>query len=711
MFTPHCPLGIWHFGRTCVSALLAVAGGLLFIPASVSAAPYKWAEIPVEHLNAKPETPDAEEAGAEVLVSQRGLGLNVDGVQWDTFTRLKLYSERMVEEAGRVRIYVQTRQELSDCGARVIRQGAVQRVYDRKDFKRTKAIESEDGAAGMYQMQIADLQPGDLLEVFHVLRYDASEYAAFGSSYVVPLQEPWPIRELEYTVGTRGWAQGGMEYGLSWTNLPGAEKSKSGGDQIKVRAKNLRAYRKEKDAPPEKDLRAYLAVDLFVTTYAEFRPLYRDWEGYVKYRLESLGGEVGVNGAIKKQAAELTQGAASPDEKLRRLHDFCQREIFNLTYEEPGSRRLPTKQEMNELNAARTLERRLGHSYSITCLFVALARAAGFEATLARTTYAREMLRVDRLAKGWLFLDNTAAAVKLDGKWNYYSPGMRWAPFGQMYWQNQGTAVLPIQKGKATWEIRPIFTALDKDKLVRTGRFTLTEHGALTGTVTETLDGQHAMIWRHRHKGKKLPDREKFVRTTVRNHFPLAQVSAVKIEDDGDNYHPVVLRYELKVPDFATLAGGRIIFAPSVLSARAKPRYTDTAPRLNPIRFQYSSVVEDHMELILPEHYELEAGDAPRNVDYGEAAGIKYLAKLSYAPKQQLVTSATSLTIGLGGKITFPAKGYRALMQVFDDIHKAQTHTLVLKPKAGYTPPPPPAPVEAPAEETHEEEAENVTQV
>ncbi len=719
MYTvPHLPASAWRnlrTGRRRWPSGLRLLGLMLLTP-YLAVAAHKWEEIPAEQLNAKPETPDAVEEGAEVLLSRRTLELNAKGMEWDTFNRLKVYSERAAEVAGRLQIRVSPRQNLRDCGARVIRGGAVLRIYGRKEFTVTNMAETEYGDFGMHQLQITDLRPGDLVELFHELAYDASQYTGFGSFFTVNVQESWPIRELDYTVKSVGWQDGQMNYSLGFRNLPGAVSSKSG-DILKVSAKNVRAYRKEKDAPPDADVRGSLVVDLFMSSYSgsmgtSRTPWSKNWDDYLKSELETMGGKIRANGAIKKLAASLGQGVATPEEKVRRLHDYCQREILNLTYEDLEGSRAPTKEAISELNAALTLERRYGTPFSITCLFVSLCQAAGLEATLAATTSANSALRADRIYKGWWLLTDRAAAVKLDGKWVYYSPGMRWAPFGQWYWQNQGTAILPLQKGKPAWEIRPQIPTSDQDKFLREGKFDLSEHGALEGAVTETLNGQHAMGWRTRHKGKKLPALEKVVRQRVERDFPLAQVTEIKIEDDRDSYHPVVLRYQMSVPDYATLAGGRIIFAPNVLNARAQPRYTDTAPRLSDIRFEYGLVGQDQVELHLPANYELEAGAAPKNVELGEVAGITHVSKLSHAPKTQRVFSTTTLTTGLGGKINFPAKGYPALKQIFEKINEAQTHTLVLKPKPGYTPTPPPeatppASGEAPAEGATKKEAGN----
>lgn len=676
-------------GSACL-ALLAVA---LLLPGPAAQAGHRWESIPSEHLNARAETPEAEEAGAEILLVKRRLAFGDTDMVQEYFIRLKLYAERESQTAGRITIPLISPAVLTECGARVLRPDGAVREYAMKDFPQTKAVDRFAGGrtgfvvddndnaltfsgAALRQLQIADLQVGDIVEYFFVIRESMDATAGYAGQRLLDMQQEFPIRALEFLLEKDFGKSGGFQSGLTYVNMPDAKLTKVAGENLLVTARNLPAFRREKDMPPERDVRAYIILRL---ASGNFTFGFNNWTEFAEYFAGEANDLSRPNGAIKKLAAQLTAGVATPVEKLRRLHDYCQHEITNLDYDDLTGRPKMSSADRKALTAASTLEKRVGTTNTINALFAALARAAGLEAGLAATSRARDMLRADRVPYGWVFLGEYAAAVKLDGAWRYYSPGMRWAPFGQLYCQNQGTAVMRVEQKKPVWEIRPVVTDPGQDQLARQGALTLDRQGALTGTVTETLTGQFAMIWRHQHKGKPADKLEEVVQKRVRQHFASAELKDIRIEDDHDNTHPVVLHYRLNVPDYATMSGERIIFAHNALNSRARPRYTDEQ-RLHAIRWTYGSVITDRMEIQLPDGYQLEAGDAPAAVDFAQAAGIKHTTTLRYFPQKRMISSDSSQTTGLDGKTMFPAKVYPALKQIFERIAKAQTHTLVLKP-------------------------------
>jgi hypothetical protein len=694
---------------------------LIAWPIGNLSAAHRWEKIPAEQIGAKPETSEATEAGAEVLLAKHRLSFNDSGITNEDFHRTIVYDERAAESVGRIKITVNLPAVLNDCGARVTRADGTVREYEMKDFSRTKAVERGRGGAArsgfavddndhavlvsgveLYQLAITDLRPGDLVEYYHRIDEDMGARNGYAGQRLIQVQEPFPIRSLSFTIGSEVFRKNvGYETGLSWCNLPNATKEKDGGSQLVVRATNIPAYRRETDALPDQDIRAYIILRL---ASGNFSFSFENWKEFTNYLAGEARSLERPTSAMKKLAAQIVAGAGTSDEKLRRLYDYCQKNVTNYDYEDLPDGVHLSNAERRELTPTTALELHCGSATVITRIFVALARASGLDATLALTTRSNSMLRADRAAFGWEFMNEWVAAVQLDGKWHYYAPGMRWAPFGQLYWQDQGTAVLLVQNGKAVWAVRPVVTDTVNDVRARKGQFKLSEQGALTGTVTETLSGQYAMSWRLRNKVRKPANITAFVRAEVRREFASAELSHITIEDDRDNTHPVLLHYSLRVPDFATLAGGRIIFGHDVLNARATPRYTSAEPRLQPIRFQGGSTVHDRMEIELPEGYELEAGDAPQPVDYADKAGIKHAVVLVYVPAKNLIRSDSTLSIGLNGKIIFPAKSYAPLKAVFEQINKAQTHTLVLKPKPGHVSAPAvPAATPAPEIEQPEE--------
>ncbi len=195
VLTPHySPVASFHLGagKTIVRRALrspdaadgAVGGSDRMAFGNVSAA-YHWEKIPAEHIGAKPESAEATEAGAEVLLAKRHLSFSDSGISNEDFHRTIIYDERAAESVGRIKIIVNRPAVLDDCGARVTRADGTVREYAMKDFSRTKAVERGRGGgarsgfvvddndnavlvsgADLYQLVITDLRPGDLVEYY-----------------------------------------------------------------------------------------------------------------------------------------------------------------------------------------------------------------------------------------------------------------------------------------------------------------------------------------------------------------------------------------------------------------------------------------------------------------------------------------------------------------------------------------------------------------
>lgn len=84
---------------------------------------------------------------------------------------------------------------------------------------------------------------------------------------------------------------------------------------------------------------------------------------------------------IRAAAAEITAGAATTEEKLRKIYEFCQTQIKNTTFDptltDDDRTKLPQTKSLDDV-----LKRRSGNSQFIDMLFGALANASGLRQEL-----------------------------------------------------------------------------------------------------------------------------------------------------------------------------------------------------------------------------------------------------------------------------------------------------------------------------------------
>jgi hypothetical protein len=146
-----------------------------------------------------------------------------------------------------------------------------------------------------------------------------------------------------------------------------------------------------------------------------------------------------------------------------------------------------------------------------------------------------------------------------------------------------------------------------------------------------------------------------------------------------DSVKPLVYKYHVRVPGYAQRTGKRIFLQPAYFE-KGVPVLFAASTRKYPIYFHYPWSEEDKVEITLPKGYVLDSPDAPLPI---AAGGITH-----YDVKIQVTTDDSTLIYSrrffFGGedKIYFPAGAYGALKQLFDEMNKADNHTITLKQSA-----------------------------
>src|SRR5258708_3124352 len=125
-------------------------------------------------------------------------------------------------------------------------------------------------------------------------------------------------------------------------------------------------------------------------------------------------------------AAEVVGDATDPNEKLRRLYDYCQSKIKNVFYSSSGLSADERQKFKTNKSPAETLKKGRGTGTNMDNLFAALATAAGFEAHLARSGN-RERIFLDRSFPDPYFLNRGVSfiAVQVGESWRFFSPAER----------------------------------------------------------------------------------------------------------------------------------------------------------------------------------------------------------------------------------------------------------------------------------------------
>ncbi len=131
------------------------------------------------------------------------------------------------------------------------------------------------------------------------------------------------------------------------------------------------------------------------------------------------------------------------------------------------------------------------------------------------------------------------------------------------------------------------------------------------------------------------------------------------------------------MPKYAQKTGKRLFLQPGFFEYGENTAFS-TATRKYDIYFNYPWSENDAIEIELPKGFSLDNADAPG--DLADAQKIGFLQiKMGVDKTSHLLVYKRKFHFGGGGNILFPVGAYQPLKTMFDEFHKADTHTITLK--------------------------------
>ncbi|MFT3867705.1 MAG: DUF3857 and transglutaminase domain-containing protein [Nibricoccus sp.] len=661
---------------TCILALI-----LGFSAAPSAMAKPKWLLIPKDDL-AMTECKSSPGASAEILLSNRVLDYDTNENYIETYRRIKIYSPKGSEETGILHIDYSSRRNLWNLAARLTKTDGTTTDFDKDSFSETVVEKIGYQKFKRKSLALPNLAPGDILE----FQWSQATDDQYNSYFIWYGQENVPVRAATFKV-----ANSTRDFHFFWFNMVKAELKN--GDTLEMR--DLPAFESEPLMPPMKDVRGWYMI-LFTHPYLRyFNKPEKLWSEISSYLAEEFKLRTKPGVKMRNLATSLVQGAASDEEKLRLLYDYCRQNIDNFDYfDSPKLQAAKEKLEKNDWKqyADDTLALKTGSSNHVNELFAMLARGAGFEVKLVRCSSRDTVLDI-RNMHGWIFIDDMLVAVKMGNEWKLYAPGNYFMPAGMIPFKNEMAAGLYCDEDKVVYVDNPVSPAA-KSPSIREGHFTLDAEGTLEGNVEIRMEGHAAASKKSAWNTKTTAEIETDIRSSLTDRLPAAEITDIVVENARTIVMPLTLRYKVKVPGYAEVAGTRIVLPPNYFE-HGKPALFTAEIRKLPIFFDYARTEHDKIDIILPEGYALDAPSAPSNVDQN-AAVVKADYKIGYKGKSRTLVYERNFVLGAEGCVAFQAASYPVLKGIFERVNRSDEHSLVLKPKAKQPATPAPA-AEAPA--------------
>jgi transglutaminase-like putative cysteine protease len=285
---------------------------------------------------------------------------------------------------------------------------------------------------------------------------------------------------------------------------------------------NVPAFQPEDYSAPAESLK--MRADLFYVL-GNSEPYQVFWESLAKREGKWFEKFAGKSKTIEREAAALASSGDVEETKLRKIYARVQR-IRNLSFETEHTKK---EQKQESLKENKSVEDVLTHGYGyyweINYAFVALARAAGFQAFPVRVASRDQGLFTPQRFDANQ-LNAEIAEVRLGSVSRYFDPATSYCPFGLLPWAESGTVGIrldPVQGGMVTTPPPASPEAVTRWE----AHLKLDSAGNLQGKLVVTMRGQQALGARIQALELDEAGRQKYLEDQIQPSLP--QGSNVKV--------------------------------------------------------------------------------------------------------------------------------------------------------------------------------------
>jgi hypothetical protein len=591
-----------------------------------------------------------------------------DDVRYQFFYhRIKILTEEGKKYAN-VEIPISPRYHFDGIKARTIHPDGSIVEFTGKPFEKVRA-KTRDVKLLAQTLTMPDVTVGSIIE--YKYRY-SWESLTFDSS--------WSVQHDLFTVKEHFWLKGhskqlqtkgyllGVGTRLAYVvygNVTPPHRTKTGA--IELEEENEPAFKNEEYAPPAWDLqpiiRFFYGGDELISADAF-------WQEFGRTHFDESERFIGNRDSIRTAASAALAGESEPEKKLHKLYSRAQA-TRNLSFERRRSKLEDKKEELkpNE-NAGDVLDRGYGTHNDITRLFVALARAAGFDAQIVRAPNRKEFF----FKPNYLVASQLAselAVVKLNGNDVFLDPGTEFCPFGLVRWIHTSDKGLRLDKSGGTFVVIPPATS-DKSQLRRIAKAELGADGTLKGSLDVEIKGNGALERRLLALQEDDAGRRKALEEEAKEWLPEGAIATVdSMEGWESTEEPLQVRYKIEVPSFASLAGKRLLIPAALFRTTKQKVAFQHKDRKYPVYFPFAYNEMDNVILHVPDGYAAESVPVAQDV---KLPSTRFVTARSFA-NNQFVSKRALVVNG----IIFRLSEYPELKGFFDKVQGADEEQLVLQ--------------------------------
>jgi Domain of Unknown Function with PDB structure (DUF3857) len=608
--------------------------------------------------------------GASAIILYRDVFRDDNGrtSREDNYLRIKILTE---EGRKRADIEIPLNKDegvISNLHARMIKPDGTIVDFDGKVF--TKSVVKARGVKVLAKtFTLPAIQVGCVIEYYYTV--DFKEMVLFNSHWIVSDELFTKAADFSLKPYSNDSANN-FRLRWTWENLPpGASQAKQGADGIvRLHLSNVPAFVPEDMMPPENEMKG--RVDFTYSSEAPETNVSRFWAGVGKRWNGEMDSFVGKPKNMEHAVAEIVGPNDSPEVKLQKIYARVQ-QMRNTSYEVKKTEQEEKREKEKEpSNAEDAWKRGYANGFDLTWLYLALVRAAGFEA-YGMMVPDRQNYFFDANLMQENRLDENIVLIKLNGKNIYCDPGAAYTPFGLLPWSETGVQGLQLGKKESVWAPSLVPTA-DQAATERRASLTLSETGDLEGKLTVNYTGIEAAHMRREERNADAAERKKYLEDAVKEYTSAASEVTLTNQPEWKNSAvPLEAEFSFKLPGWAAQAGHHVLVPVGLFGAREKHLF-DHAERVHPIYIEYPYTESDDIEIQLPAGWKV-SSLPPGWKDTGKV--------VTYTLAAQENNGKLHLSRSLAVNFVFlDTKYYPALRPYFQQIQTTDDEQVVVDPAA-----------------------------
>jgi hypothetical protein len=460
-------------------------------------------------------------------------------------------------------------------------------------------------------------------------------------------------------------------------NHPEVQEKKTGENSFTWEIENIPAVEEEPDMPPWPVIAGSMGVKYFPSSVSPAAKTSGSWRDIGLWYAGLTATSRDTSPEIKQKVAELTANLPSTIDKIRALTDFMQRQIRYVAIEigiggfQPHS-------------AATVFQYKYGDCKDKATLLSSMLHEIGVESYYVVAQVDRGIVRPDFPSPG--SFNHMILAIRLPdsveegklyaivkhptlGRLLIFDPTDPYTPLGYIptYEQeNYGLLVTPDGGDLIALPLLPPST----NRLMRTGKLSLTPTGDLTGDVSEILWGAPAVVRRAQLLEVTPANRSKVIENLLGSHLNNFHVTSATVGNLEKFDETLTVNYKFAVNGYAKTAGNLLLVRPRVLGSKG-PVWDLSIVRKYPVEFDDATVQTDDYEIALPQGYV--ADDLPTPID----------AKSEYGSyKSKIEVTGTTLHYQRMyeiNKVMVPVQKMDGLRDFFREINSDERANAVLR--------------------------------